>query len=210
MFGDKVFGKHVGYPTPEITSDATTCLLLQVPSTPAWWAIYTGLLYTLTQEDAWQQYEGGMSREDAAAAATVIWDDAMARAETESCDTSVPAPYWDDESDVDAEEDTVTQIWYGIFDGEFHETVENFVIAGFLAYAGCIGCAIKFLTIAPAFRLAWKSGNIGGVIKMFIDGADAGDVDTYSADDGIIERDYVGDPEMEMHEILMYVESLPA
>jgi len=209
MFGEKEFPDNLGYPTPAFTSDATTCLLLQVPATPAWWAIYTGLLLTLTDENAWQQFEGGMSREDAAAAATVVFEDAMARAETESCDTSVPAPYWDDESDVDAEDDVSVQTWYGIFDGEFHETVENFVIAGFLAYAGCIGCAIKFLTIAPAFRLAWKAGDLGGLIKIVIDGAEYEDVDTYAEEDGIIEKSYIGDPDLEMHEILMYVESLP-
>lgn len=209
MFGDKLFGKHVGYPTPESTPEATTCLIVQVPANPAWWAIYTALLHTLTDEDAWQQFEGGMSREDAAAAAAAIWQDAMLRAQTETCDTSVPAPYWDQVNDVDAEEDTTTQTWYGIFDGEFHETLENFAIAGFLAYAGCVGCAIKFLTIAPAFRLAWKKGNLGGIIRIFIDAADYGTVDTFAAEDGILEQTFIGDPELEMHEILMYVESVP-
>ena len=67
MFGDKEFGKHTGFPTPVDTPDETTCLMIQVPANAAWWAIYVGLLYSLLEEDSWQQFEGGMTREDAAA-----------------------------------------------------------------------------------------------------------------------------------------------
>jgi len=124
-------------------------------------------------------------------------------------ETGVPTPYWDDTSDLDDQAPVDEQVWYGIFDGEFHETLENFAIAGFLVYAGNIGAAITFLTLAPRFRLAWKTGNLGGIIRVIIDGAEAGDVDTFSEEDGVLEREFIGDPEEEEHSILMYLLSVP-
>jgi len=193
-----------GFPTPNYVPDDGGYILFKLPSDNEWAGLILGAVQQLAYSYNWYQW-GDMLPDEASEAFREIVD----QAPYNLIESGVPTPYWDDTSDVDDEATPETQSWYGIFDGEFHETVENFVIAGFLAYAGCIGCAVKFLTIAPAFRLAWKSGNIGGVIKLFIDGADAGDVDTYAETDGIIERDYVGDPEAEMHEILMYVESMP-
>lgn len=121
----------------------------------------------------------------------------------------VPTPFWDDQSDLDDEDSPEEQPWYGIFDGEFHETVENFIIAGFIAYSGQPGAAVKFLTIAPAFRLAWKTGDLGGIIRIFIDGADYGWVNTNSVEPGVLQKDFVADPDLEEHEILMYLEAPP-
>lgn len=124
-------------------------------------------------------------------------------------DDGIPTPYWDEATDLDDEESEETQSWYGIFDGTFQETVENFVIAGFIAYSGQIGAAITFLTLAPRFRLAWKTGDLGGIIRVIIDGADAGTVDTFSATEGVLEKDYVGDPTETNHTIMMVLEELP-
>jgi len=125
------------------------------------------------------------------------------------CPSGVPTPYWDDESDLDDQEPSNEQAWYGIFDGTFQETVENFVIAGFLASSGDIGAAVTFLTIAPRFRLAWKTGDLGGVIRVFVDAVDYGTVDTYSATEGVLEQDYIGDPDEDEHTILMVLEEVP-
>lgn len=114
----------------------------------------------------------------------------------------VPAPYWDSESDADDELPALEQIWYGnMVDGEFVENIGTWIIAGFVAFAATPAAALVFLTIAPKFRLAFKTGDVGGIIQAFIDGADAGTVDTYSASPGIIEKDFVGDPDEETHEI---------
>lgn len=66
MFGEKEFGRQQGYPTPTDTPVGFTALTVNVPDNPAWWAIYVGLLTVLTEPDAWQQLEGGISREEAA------------------------------------------------------------------------------------------------------------------------------------------------
>lgn len=124
-------------------------------------------------------------------------------------DPGVPTPYWDDQSDLDDQDTPAEQPWYGIFDGEFHEVLENWLIAGFLAYSGQPGAALTFLTIAPRFRLAWKTGDVGGIIRIFIDGTDAGTVDTYSDTPGVIEQDFIGDPEVDEHQVLMVLEEVP-
>lgn len=195
MFGDKQFRENAGYPTPESLPETSSCLILQIPANAAWWAVYTGLLFTLCEESAWQQFEGGMTRADAAAAAQAIWDDAMQLALGESCATSVPAPYWDDSENADDELPIDDQVWYGeVTNPEaapesltFVENAGIWVITGFIAYSGAIGAAITFHTIAPRFVLAWKKGDIGEIFRVVIDANDAAMVDTDDFDTDIIE-----------------------
>jgi hypothetical protein len=66
-FGDKEFDYGVGYPTPFSIPDDTSCWTIPVPNDGAWQAILLGLLQTLVDEGAWQQYEGAISQEEAAA-----------------------------------------------------------------------------------------------------------------------------------------------
>jgi hypothetical protein len=152
---------------------------------------------------------GELTPDEAADAWDAIIQRAVAESEENNCDVGIPTPYWDDATDLDDEAQPAEQAWYGIFDGTFQETVENFAIAGFIAYSGNVGAAVKFLTIAPAFRLAWKTGDVGGIIRVFIDGADAGTVDTFAATEGVIEQEFVGDPDEEIHEIIQVLESVP-
>jgi len=66
-FGNKEFDYGVGYPTPSSIPDDTSCWTIPVPNDAAWQAVLFGLLQTLTEEKSWQQYEGALSQEDAAA-----------------------------------------------------------------------------------------------------------------------------------------------
>lgn len=197
-----------GYPTPDETPAERGCFTFYLPNSPDYVGQLLGALHPLTKAYNWY-YWGEMSPQEAADA----WYDIIAEAEEANfeaiCDPGIPTPYWDDVADLDDQEQPIDQAWYGIFDGTFQETVENFVIAGFIAYSGQIGAAVSFLTIAPRFRLAWKTGDLGGIIRVIIDGADVGTVDTFSAVEGVIEQDYVGDPELEEHQILYYLESVP-
>lgn len=76
MFGEKNF-KQLGYPTPTDTPAEFTELVIQVPDNPAWWAIYLGVIETLTDPEIWQQLEGGISREEAAGIALDIFIQAV-------------------------------------------------------------------------------------------------------------------------------------
>lgn len=188
-------------PLPDVPPDEGDLLL--VAYNPAWQPALMGAVAQLELPSTWQG--------DHDQVITALNEVSLLKwMLTEPAGTQgVPTPYWDDQSDLDDQENPEEQQWYGIFDGTFQETVENFIIAGFIAYSGQIGAAITFLTLAPRFRLAWKTGDLGGIVRVIIDGADAGTVDTFSATDGIIEQDFVGDPEEENHSILMYLESVP-
>lgn len=100
LFGEKEFQQGTRYPTPVGIPDGYTCVTLHIPDDPSWWAIYVGLLYALTQEDAWQQFEEGITVEQAAAVAAAVFDDALDRAATsEGCgmdcsNTLCDGPTW--------------------------------------------------------------------------------------------------------------------
>jgi len=65
MYGDKMF-RGVGYPTPLSVPVERACRSALIPADAAWFGLFMGLLETLTFEENWQQFEGGISREDAA------------------------------------------------------------------------------------------------------------------------------------------------
>lgn len=215
MFGEKLFPRQTGYPTPEAIPSEYTCLLLQIPASSAWWAIYTGLLSTLADEDTWQQFEGGISREDAAGEAFAIFNEAMDLALTASCGQSVPTPFWDEEQDVDDEAMDDVQAWYGtVPDAEadpaslgFVENAAIWAFTGFLAVATFeVGAypAILFNTIAPRFVLAMRRGDLGQVIRILVDGEEAARINTSSAAVGDVLRATISaDPELETHDIAL-------
>lgn len=122
----------------------------------------------------------------------------------------VEAPYWDDEADADDELPPDEQPWYGVFvDDTFQATIENWVIAAFVAYASGPAAALTFLTLAKQFRLALRKHDLGGVVRVFVNAGDHGTIDTYSATPGIIEQDYVGDPDEDEQQILLVLEESP-
>src|SRR3954471_1212780 len=141
-FGEKKF-TGVGYPTPVTIPEGTTCLILQVPASAEWWALVVGVLYTLTLEWNWQQFEGAMTREEAAERWFQMFDDALALASVgEECSAVIPAPYWDEDSGDDADDSAPTddQPWYGILiPGEsgltWQEQVSVWIVTAFVAYA---------------------------------------------------------------------------
>lgn len=66
MFGDKEFD-GVGYPTPSSIPIDFGYRTAKIPADTAWYGIFMGLLETLIDEKNWQQFEGGITREEAAA-----------------------------------------------------------------------------------------------------------------------------------------------
>jgi len=128
------------------------------------------------------------------------------------CMPNFPTPFWDDAGDLEDEMTADDQIWYGeVTDPDapadeltFVENAAIWGITGFIAYAGQIGGAVFFNTIAPRFVLAWKAGDIGEVIRVVIDAADYGTVDTSTVSAGeVISIDVLPDPELSSHDILL-------
>jgi len=191
MFGEKRF-TGVGYPTPVSIPDDTTCLMIQVPASDEWWGLMVGVLYTLTLEWNWQQYEGGLDRDVAAAAWQVMFDQAIdIAAVSNECSLTVPAPYWDDTNgdDADDEEPINDQEWYGELDVDgitWKERVGIWAITAFVAIAATPAAAIAFLPIANRFALAFHQHDLGGIVRVLIDGVEMATVDTYAPTDGVI------------------------
>ena len=131
-----------------------------------------------------------------------------------SCSDAVEPPYWDDTATSDDTSTTELQTWYGAAPGyatgdyTFVERLTDWAIAGFIAYAGNLGGAVSFLTFAPKFRLAWKKGSIGGVIRVIIDGIDQGLFDTSGSPGEILEHDF-SPPGEAPHSILQVLVSAP-
>lgn len=84
MFGDKQFD-GVGYPTPSSVPMDRGCRTATIPADAAWYGVFMGLLETLTHEENWQQFEGGISREDAACYWAEIIDSLYLSAEEGDC-----------------------------------------------------------------------------------------------------------------------------
>lgn len=191
MFGEKLFG-GVGYPTPLSIPDETTCLLIQVPANDEWWALMVGVLYTLTLEWNWQQFEGGIERDEAAAKWQEILDNALDIASiSNECSLDVPAPYWDDTDAADADDQAAVndQPWYGEIVNEgvtFEEQIKIWLITGFLAIAATPAAAISFLPFANRFVLAFKQHSLGAKVKVFLEGIEMIAVDTYAPVDGVL------------------------
>lgn len=188
-----------------LTTEETLCRQIVIPLDDAVIASIGGALEELTRPENWEEV-GTMTPQESAELMTGILYRYF-HSECGTGDEEIPTPYWDDQTKADDEMSAIEQIWYGNWiEGEFVESVGTFLIAGFVAYAATPAAAIFFLTLAPRFRLAWRTGSLGGIIRVIIDGADYGTVDTYSATPGIIEKDFITDPDIEEHEVIQVLE----
>lgn len=186
MFGAKTFD-GVGFPTPSSVPDDWACRLFAIPADAAWLGTFMGLLETLMDEEAWQQFGGGISREDAAAIWAEIVASGYASAETydNACAGPNLSPFWDDAdgADADGSPDDNTYTW--------SERLADWAIAAFVATSATPGAAVTYLTIAPRFRLAFKTGDWGGIVNILLDDDLVTTVDTYSAEPGLMLVDIV-------------------
>lgn len=200
---------RVPVPAPDV--EPTDAPLVSVCFNYEWLPYVLGALNQLTLQSTWAGFNDPPDVLAMRRGASLVQQFALAYDDLACPVGEAPTPYWDEATDLDDEETAEEQGWYGHMEGEtFVERLEDFVIAGFIAYAGSIGGALFFLTIAPKFRLAWKTGNLGGIIRIFVDSADYGTVDTYSETEGVLEMDIVADPEVEEHTVRMVLEELPA
>lgn len=218
MFGTKQFDQ-TGYPTPTDIPDETTCLTINIPASDEWWALITGLLYSLIFDYNWQQYEGGLSRDEAAAQWQLMIEAALDEAAiSNSCPSNVvDTPYWDEASDVEDEATIEAQAWYGEVTNptappaelDFVENALVWAFTGLIALATPelgFAPAIAFHTIAPKFLLAQKAGDIGEIIHIVLDGAEVAQVDTSGHSGEIMSVPIIGDPALDGHDILMWGE----
>lgn len=132
----------------------------------------------------------------------------------------IPAPYWDDDADVDDEAPVETQTWYGEVTNPtapadeltFVENAVIWIFTGFIALvlspalpAG-VAAGLAFRTLATRFTLAFNRGDVREVFRVVIDAQDYGEVDTDGMTAGdIVELDVNGLPDADFHDILIVV-----
>lgn len=195
---------------PDIPSELD-CVTLQIPADKLWAGNLLNALLMLSQEWRWEQ----VSETDLTPAVTaeawraIVWqwlDQPL------PCPNISPTPFWDDGGDVDDSFPWSTQPWYGsVTDPDapadeitFVENAAIWIISGFVAYAGGIGAAVVYHTIAPRFVLAWKRGDIGEIWRVIVDAAEYQVVDTSSASVGdIVTLDVLPDQEISGHDLTL-------
>jgi len=214
MFGDKLYD-NIGYPTPDEIPEEIATRSLCVPASAAWLGVVMGCLMQLADEANWQQFDGGISAEDAAAAAQDIIDNAY----DETCNVGsgdIPTPFWDDATDVDDEAPPETQIWYGEVDDPelppdeltFIENAGIWAFTGFLALSGTPAAAILFHTIAPDFVLAMRGDDFAAVIDIIVDGELQAQIDTTGQAGDLIEQLVFPAASETGHDILLVLREL--
>lgn len=168
--------------TPASIPADETCRTLNIPNQQDWLGIFNAAILTLTQPYNYEQlHDTDLTPDECAALAMQIYADYLL---TNAC-AAKPAPYWDDPEADDA----ITGESNPEF--PFYHPIEDWIIAGFVAYAGGIGAAITFLTIAPQFRLAFQKHDLGGIVKIFMDAIELGEIDTYAPAPSIVNFDVI-------------------
>lgn len=135
-----------------------------------------------------------------------------------------PAPYWDDEVNLEDEEPLGDQEWYGqVADQDapademsFSQNAVIWLLSGFVAIAsslsgpGAIAAALTFRTIAKKFVLAFNRGDVREQFRIIIDAQDYAEIDTedYAPGEAI---DLIVDdlPDADNHQILIVVKNPP-
>lgn len=131
-----------------------------------------------------------------------------------------PAPYWDDDEDVDDEMPAEEQDWYGQVEDanaaademSFSQNAVIWLLTGFVAFVtapsgvGAVAAAITFRTLASRFVLAFNRGDIREQFRVIIDAQDYGKVDTDGMSEGdIVELVVNGLETADTHDILIVV-----
>jgi len=170
VFGNKLYKPYKPlFPTPDDIPLDSTDVTISLPFAPSWIGLWIGALLILCDPENFQEFDGGISRETAAE----IFQDALFDALLTPIELA--EPYWDDPEGDDAASGDDNPEY------PFYENVANFVIAGFVLYAAGPGAALQYWTVSEQFRLAFRKHDVGGIIKIFMDALEIGQVDTYSA-----------------------------
>lgn len=204
-----------GYLTPDNLPEERHCRTFKIPNDVQWLSVFMGALLPLIDPESWQP-SGELTPDEAAdGMLNVIWD-AYASDEGE-CPT-VPTPFWDGVTELDDEypEGELTP-WYGVAivtyasppEVTFVEQLFIWGFAGFMAYSGAVGAAIAFLTIAPRFVIAFKTGDVGGIVDVIVDASRVGRYNTYSATPGILRVPIYANPDLDEHQIYIVKDDDP-
>jgi len=200
------------FPTPDTIPGELACRVFRVPDSEEWLGALMGAVAVLSQARNWYPW-GSLTVDEAADA----WNEIINEAYLESLDgvcpvTTVDTPFWDEDSTVNDEEERDVQTWYGYVTDldspttTFVEDAAIWAFTGLLVVAGAPGAAIAFHTVAPRFVVAVRRGELGEIIRLYLDGEEAAEVDTSGYSEGdVIEIPMFPDPEIETGHDMMIV-----
>jgi len=201
---------------PEVDPDDPDLEMILVEYNPAWTEV---LMAACDQLLLYASWEGDHDAKILAVnrASNLKW---LLQEPVEVGEREVPAPYWDDDADVDDEEPAETQEWYGMVTNPsapadeltFVENAVIWILSGFIALvlvpalpAG-VAAALTFRTLAKRFTLSFRRGDIIEQIRVIIDAKDYGLVDTSTVAEGeIIDLNINGLDDASYHDIMLVV-----
>ena len=222
-FSDNLFPGDFNFPVPSFTQavtppevDADEGETLLYAYNPEWSPVLMAACNQLLEYSSWI----GTHDEKLLAVARANILKGLLQFPVEVGEREMPAPYWDDNEDVDDEMPVESQIWYGKVTnpsapaGEltFVEDATIWIISAFIALvlspalpAG-IAAALTFRTLAKRFTLAFNRGDIREQFRVLIDAEEYTEVDTEGMSEGdIVEINIDGLPDAEFHDIMIVV-----
>jgi len=203
-FGDKEFS-GVGFPTPLSIPEETTTRTFTLPANGSWEALVMGAMYAPVDPKNWQQFEGGITREEAAERWLAVFESGYDSPGT----AMTPAPYWEAGVEADDELPPDEQPWYGyVSEGNFIEDAGVFLISNFLAAALTPQAAVLYATHQRKIRLSFLKGGLGGVVKVYAGDALAAVVDLFGTDGEVVDVDVITGYVDEAVEILQVLDSV--
>ena len=183
MAGDFIPFDTPRYLTPDDVPVGRFCRTFQIPDSPEWVGLVDGAVSVLSDASAWRQ-SGSLTPEQAADA----WQQMLVESwDIAGCPTDANSPFWDDPDAQDAD-GTPEESSY-----DYQAAIEDWVITAFLVASGTPGAAVAYQTIAPRFRLYFRTRDYGGIVKILINDVLLGSVDTYSATPGVTFYDVFAD-----------------
>lgn len=141
---------------------------LLIPAASDFLGLVNGALFQLCQTHNWEQ-DGDMTPQETADYFLNLWRQYLQN-ENEP-------PTWDTPENVDGQPG---QPWY--------EQLEDWIIQGFLAVTFTPLAALVYQTTVPKLRVAIRTGNIGALFKVLINGIEVWSGDSYSPITDIIDR----------------------
>lgn len=175
-----------GFPTPNDTPEETACIVFTVPASNDWSGLLLGAVKELLNPYNYY-FWGVVTPEEAADKWNEIFTAAV---NNNSCSAIVDAPYWEDESGDDADDEAPVDLqqWFGelqIIDDRlsFKDNLGIWIITAFVAAAATPAAAIAFLPFARKFVLTFQHFSLGGLVRILVDTVEIITVDTYSETD---------------------------
>lgn len=154
-----------GFPTPnEIPADLDGYLVFRFPNNEEIPQLILGALLPLAF--SYNYYEWGDVLPDET---SLLMEEIIREAPYNLFEEpKVPAPYWEDEADVDDTLPPDEQTWYGyVSDGNFIEDIGVWAVSNFLAATLSEKAAVLYATNQRKIRLAMFDGGLGGVVKVY-------------------------------------------